>query len=92
MGHFNKIRKENTGEPAREWSQTVPNEGLIYYRFAFNSERVLVTSPKGLAEVLVHKNYEFIKPGTIRDGIGRILGIGILLAEGDEHKLSLIHI
>ncbi|KAB2580149.1 Cytochrome P450 [Lasiodiplodia theobromae] len=86
MGHFNKIRKENTGEPAREWSQTVPNEGLIYYRFAFNSERVLVTSPKGLAEVLVHKNYEFIKPGTIRDGIGRILGIGILLAEGDEHK------
>ncbi|KAL0261481.1 hypothetical protein SLS55_002911 [Diplodia seriata] len=86
MGHFNKIRKENTGQPAREWSQSVPNEGLIYYRFAFNSERVLVTSPKGLAEVLVHKNYEFVKPSTIRDGIGRILGIGILLAEGDEHR------
>lgn len=86
MGHFDKIRKESTGEPSREWIETVPNEGLIYYRFAFNSERVLLTSPKALAEVLVHKNYEFVKPSTIRDGIGRILGIGILLAEGDEHK------
>lgn len=86
MGHFDKIRKESTGEPSREWIETVLNEGLIYYRFAFNSERVLLTSPKALAEVLVHKNYEFVKPSTIRDGIGRILGIGILLAEGDEHK------
>ena len=32
------------------------------------------------------KNYEFIKPAQVRNGIGRILGIGILLAEGDEHK------
>lgn len=86
MGHFAKIRKENTGDPAREWIETVPNDGIIYYRFAFNQGRVLLTSPKALAEVLVTKNYEFIKPNTIRDGIGRILGIGILLAEGDEHK------
>ncbi|KAH7057107.1 cytochrome P450 [Macrophomina phaseolina] len=86
MGHFAKIRRENNGEPSREWTETVPNDGLIYYRFAFNSERVLLTSPKALAEVLVHKNYDFVKPSMIRHGIGRILGIGILLAEGEEHK------
>jgi len=39
-----------------------------------------------LAEVLVTKNYDFPKPAHIRYSIGRILGIGILLAEGDEHK------
>ncbi len=38
--------------------------------------------------MLVTKNYDFIKPKAIRFSIGRILGIGILLAEGDEHKLQ----
>lgn len=52
----------------------------------FNSERLLVTSPKALGEVLTTKNYEFIKPDQIARGLGRLLGIGILLAEGDEHK------
>ncbi len=48
----------------------------------------MVTSPKTLAEVLVTKNYDFVKPDQYRFNIGRILGIGILLAEGDEHKMQ----
>ena len=48
---------------------------------------MLITNPKGLAEVLVHRNYEFIKPERLRNGLGRVLGIGILLAEGEEHKV-----
>lgn len=35
---------------------------------------------------MVTKNYDFAKPAQMRTTIGRILGIGILLAEGDEHK------
>ncbi len=55
----------------------------------FNMERLLVTSPKALGEVLTTKSYNFIKPGQLRQGLGRILGIGILLAEGDEHRVCL---
>jgi hypothetical protein len=66
----------------------VPNDGVIYYRWLFNEPRVLVTNPKALAEVLVQKNYEFIKPERVRAGISRLLGLGILLAEGDEHKVG----
>jgi cytochrome P450 len=36
--------------------------------------------------VLVQRNYEFVKPEGLRKGLGRLLGVGILLAEGDEHK------
>lgn len=36
--------------------------------------------------MLVTKNYEFVKPEQFRFSIGRILGVGVLLAEGDEHK------
>jgi hypothetical protein len=53
----------------------------------FNTERVLIASPKALAEVLVTKNYEFVKPRFFRDNLGRLLGNGILFAEGDEHKV-----
>ena len=55
----------------------------------FNRERVLLTSPKALAEVLTTNSYDFVKPDLLRAGIGQILGIGILFAEGDEHKVGL---
>lgn len=87
FGQFWKIQKEINGQPMREWAQTIPNDGLIYYTTVFNSERVLVTNPKALGEVLTTKNYDFIKPSQLRNGIGRVLGVGILLAEGDEHKV-----
>ena len=52
----------------------------------FNSERLLITSPKALSEVLTTKNYDFVKPSHLVNFLGRLLGVGILLAEGDEHK------
>lgn len=85
-GHGHTIFKAASGEPMREWIETVPNDGLIRYTNWGNMERVLLTNPKTLAEVLSTKNYEFIKPPHFRTALGRILGVGILLAEGDEHK------
>lgn len=79
---------EPSGIPMRDWANEVPNDGIIRYKHWFNAERLLITKPKTLGEVLVTKNYEFIKPSFFRAGLGRILGIGILLAEGDEHKVS----
>lgn len=70
----------------------MPNDGLIRYLGLLNQERVLVSSPKALAEVLVTKNYDFIKPGMIRFSMSRILGVGLLLAEGDEHKFQRKHL
>ena len=53
----------------------------------FNAERVLLTSPKAIGEVLSQKTYDFVKPSFLRAGIAQILGVGILLAEGEEHKV-----
>lgn len=55
----------------------------------FNRERLLLTSPKALAEVLTTNSYDFVKPSLLRQGVGQVLGIGILFAEGDEHKVRL---
>ncbi|KAI1133684.1 cytochrome P450 [Nemania abortiva] len=87
-GHFGKIVAEPSGIPMREWVTTVPNDGVIRYLGMANSERVLVSGPRALSEVLVTKNYHFEKPPALRWSIGRILGVGVLLAEGDEHKMQ----
>ena len=71
----------------RKFMEEVPNDGMIRYHHILNAERILLTSPKALGEVLVQKNYEFIKPKFFRHNLGRLLGIGILFAEGDEHKV-----
>ena len=66
----------------------VPNDGLIRYMHAFNQERVAVVGPTALREVLVSKSYDFVKPRQLSANIGRIIGLGILFAEGDEHKVG----
>lgn len=73
----------------QKWINEVPNDGLIYYTYLFNAERLLITSPKGLSEVLVQKSYEFVKPAMVRNSLGRLLGVGVLLAEGEEHKVQI---
>ena len=67
---------------------TIPHDGIIRYLGLFNSERLIIVSPKALSEVLTTKSYDFIKPSQFRAGLGRLLGIGVLLAEGDEHKMQ----
>ena len=76
----------NTSGPIRHWIDEVPNSGIIRYLDIFNKERIVLTSPKGLAEVLTHRTYEFTKPRNFINTLGRILGIGLFLAEGQEHK------
>ncbi len=88
-GQFSEISKNPSGAPMLKWTNEVPNDGLIYYNYLLNAERLLITTPKALSEVLVHKNYDFIKPSLMRNGLGRILGVGILLAEGEEHKVRV---
>lgn len=53
----------------------------------FNMERVLLTSPKALGEVLTTKSYNFVKPSSFKANLERVVGLGLVLAEGAEHKV-----
>ena len=75
-----------------DWINEIQNDGLIRYRVKRNRERIFVTSAKGLSEVLVQKNYDFAKPYSLRLGLGRILGVGLIIAEGDEHRVRTIRV
>ncbi|KAJ5347212.1 hypothetical protein MYU51_004437 [Penicillium brevicompactum] len=71
-----------------KWTKTMRNDDLLRYYVVGNLERVMCTSPKALSELLVTKVYDFEKPEIIRESLRRVTGDGILLAEGEEHKIQ----
>lgn len=85
-GHFSYISALPTGSPMIEWMSTVPNHGIVRYLGMLNTERLFITSPNALREILMTRNYDFVKPSQLVQGLSRLLGVGLLLAEGDEHK------
>lgn len=91
MGHFWQMMEAGPGNVLRSWANSVPNHGLIRYLDFFNLERVAIVGPAALADVLVHKCYDFEKPPQLRKGISRILGLGLFLAEGEVHKVRKLN-
>lgn len=87
MGHCSRLIREPMGQPMRDWVNSIPHSGLIRYLDFFNTERVAVVGSKALADILVHKPYDFVKPPTFARVVGSVVGIGLFLAEGDEHKV-----
>ncbi|KAI0872857.1 cytochrome P450 [Hypoxylon argillaceum] len=82
-----RLLTEPRGIPQSEWVDKIQGS-LIRYRTIFNLERIVVATPEALAEVLTTKSYQFVKPQSVVTGLKRIAGDGILLAEGDHHKLQ----
>ncbi|KAI9688043.1 MAG: hypothetical protein M1822_001548 [Bathelium mastoideum] len=81
--------------PGREFLKMmtdVPNEGLIHFRGFFYRDRLLLTDPKALAEVLVTKTYDYEKPSRVRNFLRNVLGDGLIIVEGDEHRFQRKHI
>lgn len=75
-----------------DWiNDTETDSGII--RGAFPSTgALLLTTPEVLAEVLVHRSYDWEKPRGARDILSRPLGHGLVIVEGDVHKFQRKHL
>ncbi|KFA69086.1 hypothetical protein S40285_08235 [Stachybotrys chlorohalonatus IBT 40285] len=49
-------------------------------------QQLLVTKPRLLADILVHHPYDFIKPKPTTRFLRYVLGDGLIIVEGDQHK------
>ena len=83
-----KCLKEPKAPDVYRYMNQTPNNGLLRYSGMFGAERVVVTSLEGLREVLQEKSYKFHKSQIAKRIVGPLLGDGILIAEGDVHKVS----
>src|SRR4051812_23709787 len=83
--------------PGSEWGAVhnlksrlteVPHNGIIRYSTFFKRERLIIYSPKALADIFVTNCYVFRKPAFLADPMRIILGNGLLLSEGEDHKIQ----
>ncbi|KAK3388707.1 cytochrome P450 [Sordaria brevicollis] len=77
--------KAPPGQKLLELVQDTPNDGIIILQGAFG-DSMLITKPAPLADILVHHPYDFAKHETIRNFLRPILGDGLVVVEGDQHK------
>jgi hypothetical protein len=92
LGHGLSQFKRPPATDFLKWVTEVPNEGLIHFRGFLYQDRLILTNPKSLGEVLVQKSYDFEKPARARQFLRRILGDGLIIVEGDEHRFQRKHI
>lgn len=70
-----------------EFFDNVPNDGFIRYLDLFNSEVVTITDPKFVAEMLGPKADQVEKRAKIKKLMEIIIGNGLIVAEGKDHKV-----
>lgn len=66
----------------------IPNDGLLMFRGFGYEPRLILTNPRAMSEVLVQQSYNFKKPKPVRNFLRRILGNGLIIVEGDEHRFQ----
>ncbi|KAJ8109601.1 hypothetical protein ONZ43_g6090 [Nemania bipapillata] len=79
------VRQEHQGQLFLDIAQDTPNDGLLLLREGFQ-DRVLVVSTSIIAELLVHRTYDFIKPPEVANFMRHFLGDGLIIVEGERHK------
>ncbi|KAL4898639.1 cytochrome P450 [Aspergillus ambiguus] len=91
VGHFITLLRDTRGDEALRMCLETPNSGLVRLKGLFNSDQLLLTSPKAISEVLVKNPYDFPKPEMSRNFLRVGIGDGLVVAEGAHHKRQRKH-
>ncbi|KAM7222548.1 putative cytochrome P450 E-class, group I [Rhypophila decipiens] len=85
-GQFFTIISEECGVPQRKWHK---RHGLIIrYFFPFGAERLSIADDEALKHMTIKNPYNYPKPIRAKLWMVRILGEGVLLAEGQDHMMQ----
>ena len=82
-GQFFEIITSECGVPQRNWH--TEHGTIIRYFFPFGAERLSVADDKAIHQMCNKNPYNYPKPVRAKLWMVRILGEGVLLAEGQEH-------
>jgi cytochrome P450 len=82
-GQFFEIVSTECGVPQRKWHKE--HGAIIRYFFPFGAERLSIADDEALKHMTVRNPYNYPKPVRAKLWMVRILGEGVLLAEGQEH-------
>ncbi|KAA8644898.1 hypothetical protein EYZ11_007489 [Aspergillus tanneri] len=86
LNHARIIFDDPRGRLPLQWMKTIPNDGLIHFRDVLNRSYLLATNHQALLDIMSTRTYDFEKPWRARDFLARIIGFGLILSEGTEHR------
>ncbi|KAL4901764.1 cytochrome P450 [Aspergillus multicolor] len=86
LGHALAEFEMPRGDAYRRFMDETPNTGLLHLHGLLGSEQLLLTNPTSLNEALIQKPYGFEWPPGDSAFLRRILGHGLITAEGAAHK------
>jgi cytochrome P450 len=76
------------GRRPLQWMRDIPNDGLIHFRGAFNTSYLIATNHQALLDIMSTNTYDFEKPWKAREFLARIIGFGLILSEGNAHRVQ----
>ncbi|PKY16233.1 cytochrome P450 [Rhizophagus irregularis] len=82
LGNFKSFFKEE--EPHVKWMQQYGN--IVKFYGIFNRPDVFVSDTKIIQDITLNHVYDFVKPHDMSADFAKIVGRGLVLAEGEEHK------
>ncbi|KAK5652883.1 hypothetical protein OQA88_9549 [Cercophora sp. LCS_1] len=91
-GHFlmgqavKQFTSGNPNQPFMTWMQKWPTVDFVRYLTYFNSDALLVVSLAAQKEILAKHCYSFAKPTLYFKLASELVGLGVGVAEGEEHK------
>jgi len=85
---WSRLIKEPSPYHFERWINEIPNNGLIRYYGILNMERVLITSPAVVRQILHADAYSFEKQYAQKTHLERVSGRGLVYQEGNVHKLQ----
>ncbi|TLD19200.1 hypothetical protein PspLS_09805 [Pyricularia sp. CBS 133598] len=85
--HVGVVFSTPLGRQITEWMNQIPNHGLLFFRGMLGAEYLVVTGAEGLRDVLFTRAYDFEKTSAFRRYTRRFLAGGLVVQEGDAHKM-----
>lgn len=71
------------GELYVDLANQYPEELL---RISLLQKQLFIMKPRPFADLLVHRSYDFIKPSHLSELLRHVLGDGLIIVEGSQHK------
>lgn len=88
IGHGRYQFSTPPGDKLRQMVNSIPSDGLLYFRGFLNRSMVLPMSHEILKAVLSDYTYDYQKPAPFVTLLRRIVGEGLILVEGGVHQFQ----
>ncbi|KAF9146169.1 hypothetical protein BGX30_003514 [Mortierella sp. GBA39] len=86
LGLFFDVVRREAGVTFLEWTEQYG--GILCYKGLFNSQIIHLADPEAIHHVFNTHAYQYPKPDRVIRVLGSTIGVGLLLVEGDVHRVQ----